>query len=177
MSGDDFAQFIAYGGSVEKRDKERKRKRDRYAEDPAYRMRKIEEAKRRYAERTAQTPKKRGKRGRNKPRPWVMPDGRIITLISVGAAADLCKLSKRTLINYETGGIIPTNRLIDQRGRRWYPKQFAEWLSELLSSQSEKREPLRTLKRRVERAWQQAQATMPVLKEQPDDDEDCGRDG
>jgi len=174
----DFTKLQCYGGSPEKRDKERERKRRRYAEDPELRRRKIDSAKSRYQKQkhigwagdAGPPPKKVGRRigGRNKSRPWILPNGRVINLVGVGEAADICCVSKRTLINYETKGVIPCNRLKDERGRRWYPKVFAEWLSSLLKDQSETREPLWRLRRRVETAWREVQQTMPVLEESND---------
>lgn len=164
----DFAKLVHYGGSPEKRDKERKRKRDRYAEDEEYRQRKIEAAKRRYhAKKKTKTKTKPSGRGFNKPKPWMLADGTLTTLVSSGEAASICNLSSRTLAIYEKKGIIPINRILDDCGRRWYPKPFVIWLSELLGQQTNKREPHWKLKRRVERAWQDARAQLPVVLEEP----------
>ena len=172
MTGD-LAHLVCYEGSPEKRDKERARKRKKYAADPELRQRKIAAAKARYRKQRQHgwagdggpPPKTHLVRGRNKPRPWVMPDGRIITVVSAGEAADTCGVSKRTFVNYETRGVIPANRLMDERGRRWYPESFVSWLAVLLKNQSERREPLWRLRRRVERAWLDVRAHIPRLQE------------
>lgn len=165
----DFAEFIAYGGDPEKRDKERKRKRDRYANDPELRAKKIAAAKARYEKRKKRIKTLRKARGRNKPRPYMMPDGRMTILLSLGAAADECGVAKKTLISYEEREIIPINRLIDDNHRRWYPREFVAFLKPLLEGQSSRRDPLWKLKSRVEHAWDEAQdGKIPILKESED---------
>ena len=165
----DWANFIAYGGSPEKRDKERKRKRDRYAADAEFREKKKADAKAQYEKRKKRMKRLRKavkRRGRNKPRPYALPDGRMTMLLSLGDAADECGVSKKTLITYDTQEIIPTNRLIDTRHRRWYPREFIAFLKPLLEGQSSRRDPLWRLKQRVEQAWDEAQdGEIPILKE------------
>jgi hypothetical protein len=173
----EWSQFIAYGGSPEKRDKERKRKRDKYANDPEHREKKKAEARARYAaKRRDRIQKLRRARGRNKPKPYILPNGKTTLLIGLGATADACGISKKTLVAYEERGVIPINRLIDVNSRRWYPKEFVAFLKPLLENQSSQREPLWRLKRRVERAWQEAEGTIPILKEK-NDARDEGQEG
>lgn len=161
----EWANFIAYGGSPEERDKARKRKKKRYEENDDYRQRQIDNAKARY-QRTKPKPVGRKPRGPNKPKPHFLPDGRLISLLSAGAAAKAIGISKRTLISYEEKEVIPTNRLMDDRGRRWYPDEFIEFLKPILEHQSDLREPLWRLKQRVQLAWQDAH-NIPVLTETP----------
>lgn len=161
----EWANFVTYGGSPERRDKSRKRKKKRYAEDDDYRQRQIDAAKARY-QRTKPKPRGRKPRGPNKPKPHFLADGRLISLLSAGAAAEAVGISKRTLISYEDKEVIPLNRLMDAQGRRWYPDEFIEFLKPLLAHQSDLREPLWRLKKRVQLAWQ-ATTSIPVLTENP----------
>jgi len=156
----EFAQFISYGGSAAKRERILKQKRARYAADAEHRAAKQEAAKNRY--RPVKEPSGR-KRGRNSDRAFALPDGSLIVLVSLGTLADFCGLSKQVISRYEKRGVIPLNRLVDSARRRWYPKLFAEWLAPLLRGQSELREPLWSLKARVEQAWAN-DTTIPLLE-------------
>lgn len=159
MSG--IVSLISYGGDAARRERILKQKRDRYKNDAKHRAAKLAAAKRR---KKSHKPSCR-RRGRNKPKVYTFPNGQLILLLGLGQAADICGVSKSTLRRYEAEGVIPLNRLVDRRGRRWYPKPFILWLSFLLQDQSRRREPLWCLKRRVEQAWAKAQETIPVLEE------------
>lgn len=167
-TGGDWAQFISYD-SAEERQRALARKRRRYRTDDAYRKAKQAASRARYKPKGR---KKRSGRGRNKPRPYPY-QGRVILLVGLGQFSDETGVSKATLRRYEDKGIIPINRIIDERGRRWYPKEFVNWLAPLLIGQSQKREPHWSLKARVEREWGKALAEgMPVLKEEQDGRDD-----
>ena len=158
-----FVSLVSYGGDAGRRERILKQKRERYQRDLAHRAAKQAEAKARY--KPVRTPSGR-KRGRNKDRVTYV-EGKAIILVGLGSLADLCGVSKTAINRYEKRGVIPLNRLVDSSGRRWYPKPFAEWLAVQLKNQSKKREPLWRLKGRVEQAWQEARATIPVLEETP----------
>lgn len=174
----EWANFIAYGGSPEKRDKERKRKRDRYANDEDHREKVKAKAKARYgAKRKNQIKRLRKARGRNKPKAWMCPKGKHILLMGLGATADACNLSKKTFLSYEEREVIPINRVIDEQGRRWYPREFVEFLKPLLEKQSIRREPLWKLTRRVEQAWNKEKLSIPLIKEKTHAHQDRGSQG
>lgn len=158
----EFVSLVSYGGNAELRERILKQKRERYAKDQKHREAKQKAAKGRY--KPVKKPSAR-KRGRNKDKVHLLPDGRLIVLVGLGSLADLCGVSKQAICRYEKRRTIPINRIVDAAGRRWYPKPFAEWLAPLLQRQSAKREPLWRLKRRVEQAWQEARGQIPLLEE------------
>ena len=167
MSGD-WAQFVSYD-SAEARQRALARKRKRYQTDEKHRKAKQASSRARYKPKAG---KKRSGRGRNKPRPYPH-EGRVILLVGLGHFSDASGISKATLRRYEDKGIIPLNRIIDERGRRWYPKEFVRLVAPLLLGQAQKRAPHWKLKARVEQAWAKALAEgMPVLKETRDDRDD-----
>lgn len=86
-------------------------------------------------------------------------------MISFGQACESLGLSKKTFRRYEDTSTVPNNRLVDHHGRRWYLPEFVEFLKPLLVDQSDRREPLWSIKARVEQAWQSALAdgSAPVL--------------
>jgi hypothetical protein len=98
---------------------------------------------------------KRRTRGCNKPKEFVVNDERI-TLISFGQACAQLGVSKKALRRYEDEQIVPINHHFDDQGRRWYHPEFVAFLTPLLREQAKKREPLWSLKTRVEQAWQEA---------------------
>ena len=168
MSGGDWAQFVSYD-SAEARQRALERKRKRYKTDEEYRESKRASARARYKPKGR---KERSGRGRNRPRPYPY-EGRVILLVGLGQLSDATGVSKSTLRRYEEKEIIPINRIIDARGRRWYPKEFVTWLAPLLLGQAQKREPHWRLRTRVEREWKKALAKgMPVLKEARDERDD-----
>ena len=145
------AQFISYGGP-EKREKILAERQRRYQRDADYREAVKQRAKAGYK------PKKgeRRPRGRNKPKPYLLPDGTLTVLIGLGQLADECGVSKQAIRRYEDRGAIPRNFMRDHRNRRWYLRDFADFLVPLLQGQSRRKEPLRSLAVRVEQAWQTA---------------------
>ena len=159
-----FVSLVSYGGDAERRERILKQKRDRYKKDEEHRAAKLAKSNSRYKK--VKKPSGR-KRGRNKPKVHALPNGKLILLLGLGQAADLCGVSKQTFRRYETQSVIPLNRLVDAVGRRWYPKPFVEWLVPLLQRQSAQREPLWCLKRRVEQAWAEDKGPIPILEEQP----------
>jgi hypothetical protein len=165
----EFAQFISYGGSPKRREQQLRRKKKRYHEDDEHREKKKAASRARY---TPVAKRVKRRRGRNKPRPWTLPDGRIILLIGLGQAADALSVSKQTLRGYEDREVIPVNRLVDSRGRRWYSQEFIEFLAPLLKDQSKLREPLWCLRSRVEQAWTKALEAggIPLLQESQESD-------
>ena len=169
----EFAQFISYGGSAERREQSLARKNARYHRDQEHREAKKAAARGRY--KPVKQPKV-GQRGRNKPRP-LLYEGEVILLVSFGVLSDETGLSKAALRRYEKSGVIPSNHMVDPRGRRWYPKPFVEFLGELLRGQAARREPLRVLKKRVEQAWGIARShpEMPILKKEDENATRCRR--
>jgi hypothetical protein len=142
----------------------KKRKRKRYRNDQAHREVVKGRARSRYEPKKAPV---RKPRGRNKPR--VIPVGdAFVVFVGLGQLADACGLSKQVIRRYEERGVIPINRLTDERGRRWYPMQFVEFLAPLLQGQTKRKELLRSLRSRVEQAWTEATSTgdMLVVEEQ-----------
>jgi len=96
--------------------------------------------------------KRVGPRGRNKPRVFLVGDDEV-TLVGLGCVCDAVGISKKAFRGYEEVGAVPINRVIDEKGRRWYHPKFVEFLVPLLEGQSERRDPLWKLKARVEQAW------------------------
>jgi len=166
----EWAQFVSYGGA-ERREKILAEKRRRYQEDEEHRRAVQERARAGY------TPKARPsarKRGPNKPKPYVLPNGRLTVLIGLGQLAAECGVTKQAIRRYEEHGVIPRNHMVDDRNRRWYPRDFAAFLVPLLREQAKLREPLRCLAARVERAWRRAVesgAICPLPKESRDGEE------
>lgn len=167
MSGD-WAQFVSYGGPVRREGILADKKR-RYQEDPAYREAIKARAR---ADYDPKPKRERRPRGPNKPRLFPLPGGGFTYLIGLGQLADKCGLSKQVLRRYEKDGVIPTNRLVDRGGRRWYSREFVEFLVPLLREQSNRREPLLVLASQVEQAWSKVSetGTIPILGEYGDGD-------
>jgi hypothetical protein len=121
--------------------------------------------------------KRRSKRGRpkgpSKPRVVQMGD-RDVTMVNLSDAANRVGVSRRTFWNYDEHGVIPENKLVDEKGRRWYPLEFIEFLVPLLEDQGTKREPRWSVKRRVEQAWQEACSRIPKVEEVADAGESSG---
>lgn len=151
MSGEERAQFISYGGP-RRREEILASKRRRYQEDEVYRRAIRDRARANYQAK----PGARPRRGRNRPKPFMRPDGKLTVLIGLGQLADMCGVTKQAIRRYEQRGVIPINRIVDHRGRRWYLLEFANFLAPLLQQQAKQRSPLRCLAERVEQAWQRA---------------------
>ena len=149
---------------AEKRERDRERKNKRYAEDEEFREQKKALARARYTP-VPEDARSTRTRGRNKPRTLPI-DGNLYVCIGLGEAADLLGVHKTTLRGYDDRGVIPQNRLVDSRGRRWYPKVFVELLAPIFQRQSEERRPLWCLRREVQRAWAQAleEGSCPVVE-------------
>lgn len=147
-----------------RREKDRQRKNKRYAEDSEFREKVKARARAQYTP-VPEHARSSRTRGRNKPRALPV-GGQLCVCISAGEAADLLGVHKTTLRGYDDRGVIPQNRLVDSRGRRWYPKVFVELLVPIFRSQSEERRPLWRLRREVQRAWTQALAegSCPVIE-------------
>lgn len=127
------------------------RRRERYANDPAYREA-IKDGVRR---RRAQSPASERKRSFNRDR-IIMVDGKPVTLWSIGRSAHHIGVSKQTLEKWERERVIPKNRCTDEMGRRWFPAPYIAFLAE----QYENRLPNERLiswSSRVEDAWNQRQ--------------------
>ncbi len=157
--------------TARRREGQRAQKKDRYANDPTFRARAKAQARDRYQPKTAPST---NRRGCNKPR--VLPiDDVLVVCISLGHAAELLGVHKTTLRGYEDRGVVPANRLLDSRGRRWYPLAFIELLVPIFKNQSDRRDPLWSLAKRVEHAWREAvsEGVVPVVcqppKESPSD--------
>lgn len=155
------AQFISYGGP-ERREEILAAKRKRYREDEAYRKAIRDRSRASYQ---AKSSGRRPRRGRNRPKPYMWPDGKLTVLIGLGQLADMCGVTKQAIKRYEERGVIPINRLIDHRKRRWYPLEFASFLVPFFQDQAKRRIPLLRLSLRVEQAWQQAlnEGTVHIL--------------
>lgn len=166
---DEFAEFVVPEALKRRRERQRERARERYHTDADYRARKRSATRARYIpvdkKKTKKRRVRRKARGRNKPRPYTLPDGRVILLVGLGQAADTIGLTKKTLRGYEEKGVIPINRRLDSRGRRWYPQEFVDWLAPMFVEQSKRREPLWSLRQRVERSWMDIirSGNMPIL--------------
>lgn len=111
---------------------------------------------------TRQRRPRRRHRGPNKPIVrWL--SGEDVTLLGAGMTADEVGISKRALARYHEHGVIPDNFWEDEIGRRWYPKEYVEFLRPLLAEQRIRREPLWRLQARVEREWQRARNNIPLV--------------
>lgn len=174
------ASFISYGGP-ERRERVLAERQKRYQEDPDYRKAVKARAKASYTPKG--TPKYKP-RGRNRPKPYLLPGGRLTVLIGLGQLADECGVGKQAIRRYEDRGVIPRNFVRDHRGRRWYLRDFADFLVPLLRGQARRKEPLRSLSARVEQAWQIAKrgGTVYILPEEHEnvrheEGDRCGYDG
>jgi len=174
VSGGDRAQFIGYGGP-ERREEILAAKKKRYREDEDYRRAILARSRASYRAK----PGGRPRRGRNRPKPYMWPDGQLTVLIGLGQLADMCGVTKQAIRRYEARGVIPVNHLVDRRRRRWYPLEFANFLAPLLQQQAKRRSPLRCLALRVEQAWQQAVAegTGRVLPREQENGSEEGHGG
>jgi hypothetical protein len=177
------ATFISYGGP-ERRERILAERRRRYQEDADYREAVKQRAKAGY--KPSSGPKgKRKPRGRNKPKPYLLPDGALTVLIGLGQLADECGVSKQAIRRYEDRSVIPRNFTRDHRNRRWYLRDFADFLVPLLQGQARRRELLRSLAVRVEQAWQTAvrSGTVHILPREyenvrrHEEGDCCGNDG
>jgi hypothetical protein len=129
-------------------------RRKRYQEDPDFRAAQLERVRARRAEKKSE-PKKRSP---NLQRVFTV-DGFPVLMVGLGEAALLTGFSKKGFRVLDDTGTIPRNRVVDHLGRRWYPKDFVEWLVPFLADQGRRREPRWKLKERVERAWIGAEVT------------------
>jgi len=150
---------------IEKAERQRMQKKRRYRDDAEFAERVRGAARSRYVPK--ESPSER-KRGRNKSRAQPIGD-QLVVCLGLGEAADRLGIHKTTLNRYEDRGVIPLNRLIDSRQRRWYPEAFVEFLAPIFKRQSDLREPLWRLRLEVERAWKEAleAGEIPVVEPQP----------
>lgn len=173
MSG--FSRFVRLwqsgDGFRERVNADRKKK---YHENAEVKKAKQEASRSRYQ------PKGRTGRGPNKSK-TIEHEGATVVLIGLGEAARRLGITKTTLRAYDEQRIIPRNRVTDDRAprsvRRWYPEAFIEFLKPLLVDQGRRREPLWSLKRRVEDAWTAAIGIPKLPEETTHDSGETGRIG
>lgn len=134
------------------------RRRAKYKNDKEFREK--ERARKRF------NPQQGRKRRFPKPKIYYHK-GEPIILWSVGRVAEYLGISKRTIANLESKGSIPTNRVVDDLRRRWWPEAYVKWLKPFVDHRKSKEITAREFSRRVWNGWRQALATgtFPVLSE------------
>ena len=106
----------------EKAEAIKKRRRDKYAADKEFQESERRRKREAYAKQNNPT-------GSRLPKPKVyFYKNMVIELWSVGTIAKFLGIHKRTISGLESRGAIPTNRLVDDNGRRWWPADYAQWL-------------------------------------------------
>lgn len=145
-----------------RRRRQREQKRRRYRDDEDYRERVKARARARYAPKSGVAKKR--PRGWNKPRA-IPINGRLVRCLSLGHAASILGVARSALRRYDQRRVIPPNRLVDSRGRRWYPEAFVMAIAPIFREQRRLREPLWRLRERVERVWRAArdEGSIPVV--------------
>lgn len=140
-----------------------RRRRQKYALD--------EEARRRQLAHNAawrEKQKKLRSRKRSAPNPKVvLVAGREVECWSIGRAADYLGVSKQTITNLEEVGTIPLNHICE-KGRRWWPASFIQWLAPFFSARFPAEGPgisAQEFHRRVWTGWaeEQVRGEIPVI--------------
>lgn len=175
MSRDVFSKLIHNAENRKKWHEDREhaekvldRRRERYANDPAYRE-SIKESVRK--NRKKKGPSNR-KRSFNRDRVMIV-NGTSVFLYSSGKAAHHIGVPARILELWENKSVIPVNRATDSVGRRWYPSDFVEFLAEHYSA-SPPNQPTDMWSKQVKEAWQIRQLgefPIPVVCERLESDE------
>ncbi|RLC75197.1 MAG: hypothetical protein DRJ03_30625, partial [Chloroflexi bacterium] len=127
----------------------KKKRRDKYNSDEAFRARVLDR------KRIARAKKKKGQKRFPKPRVFHHKGEDIVTW-SVGRVAAFLGVHKRTISNLEAKGTIPINRVVDNNGRRWWPKGYIEWLSPFFDLKNSGDLTSRMFSRRVWKEWNES---------------------
>ena len=144
------------------------KRRERYANDPAYRE-SIKASVRKNRKKKEPSNKKRSF---NRDRVVVL-NGTSVFLYSGGKTAHHLGIASRTLELWEKNETIPLNRTTDSVGRRWYPADFVTFLADHVAARSEG-ERLADWSTRVKESWQARQLSdspIPVVCERLDTNE------
>jgi hypothetical protein len=123
------------------------KKRERYAKDPAY----AKAIKDSVKKRRAAKPVSDRKRSFNRDRIIVVA-GKPVILWSVGRTANYIGVAPKTLKAWDRQTLIPRNKITDDLGRAWYPKNYAIFIGGLFAAKSPK-ERSSEFASRVKGAW------------------------
>jgi translation initiation factor 2 beta subunit (eIF-2beta)/eIF-5 len=150
-----------------------RRRRERYAENEEFRERQLQHTT---EWRVKQRKSKKGSKKRT-PKPKIFElGGHQIECWSAGRTAEFLDVDKKTVTNLEKSGTIPTNHVVADNRRRWWPASFVRWLAPYFE-QRKSEISAQEFHRRVWIGWseEQVRGIIPVvsgdlLREETSDD-------
>jgi hypothetical protein len=141
-----------------------RRRRERYAENEAYRNRQLQHTAEWREKQRKDKSKKKKSVGKRTPKPKIFEiAGHQIECWSAGRTAEFLGVDKKTITNLEERGTIPINHFVAPNRRRWWPASFVRWIQPYFEQKPEI--PVEEFHRRVWIGWseERVRGVIPVI--------------